>query len=58
MDTALEKLAKLHCRIKCFLTLRDMLKKLSPTNLEKAESEKRIEGDSVKMLRSPVFSQN
>lgn len=36
MDTALEKLAKLRCRIRRFVTLRDMLKKLSSPNLEKA----------------------
>lgn len=36
MDTALEKLAKLRCRIRRFITLRDMLKKLSSPNLEKA----------------------
>ena len=36
MDTALEKLAKLRRRIRCFTTLRDTLKKLSSPNLEKA----------------------
>ncbi len=36
MDTALEKLAKLRCRIRRFVTLRDTLKKLSSPNLEKA----------------------
>ncbi|MFQ5835835.1 MAG: transposase [bacterium] len=36
MDTALEKLAKLRRRIRRFVTLRDTLKKLSSSNLEKA----------------------
>ena len=36
MDTALEKLAKLRCRIRGLVTLRDTLKKLSSPNLEKA----------------------
>ena len=36
MDTALEKLAQLHRRIKRFTKLKDTLKKLSSPNLEKA----------------------
>ena len=36
MDTALEKLAKLRCRIRHFTILGDTLKKLSSPNLEKA----------------------
>jgi hypothetical protein len=36
MDTALEKLAKLRCRIRHFVTLRDTLKKLWSPNLAKA----------------------
>ena len=36
MDTALEKLAKLHRRIRRFVSLRDTLRKLWSPNLEKA----------------------